>query len=210
MNAYQLELFEEYKDFPRKIVYKNFSNQLTLYKEELLAEADYLLILAIKRYNIEKGGKFSSYAYTTIQYGLYEYLDTKLKGYKRKIHKLEGGKTKMETIKPTFISMDNNETDEGNNISFNEFHGEDDLSYNDINFNLTMNIIINDLKKLANTNKQYKMCGEILETLIYHPELNKSGIYNFLNISPTTFNRKMKTIKEYFIKNNLKGLLINE
>lgn len=210
MNAYQLELFEEYKDFPRKIVYKNFSNQLTLFKDELLAEGDYLLILAINRYNPDKGGKFSSYAYTTIQYGLYEYLDIKLKGYKRKIHKLKGGKTKMETIKPTFISMDNSQTEGGNDIAFNEFHGDEDISYNEIELELTMKKIIDELKELANHNKKYKYCGEILETMVFKPELNKGDICNYLNISSTTMFRKMELLKEYFLKHNYKELLINE
>ena len=208
MNSEQLSLYNEFKDFPKKIVYKNFRGQLAEFKDELLAEGDYLLLLAISRFNPSVGSKFSSYAYTTIQYGLYEYLDVKLKGYKRKINKHKDGTSTMETIRPTFISMDKTETESGDSICFNDYHGTEDGVYLDTEFKLTINVIINELKERGSKEKLYSYCGEIKECFVYKPELNKSEICKYLGISSTTMDRKVKLIRDYFIKNNYKGLLV--
>ena len=208
MNKEQLDLYNEFKDFPKKIVYKNFRGQLAEFKEELIAEGDYLLLLAISRFNPNVGSKFSSYAYTTIQYGLYEYLDIKLKGYKRKINKHKDGTSTMETIRPTFISMDKSETDTGDSICFNDYHGTEDDVYLDTEFKLSIDVIINELKERGKKEKLYSYCGEIIECFVYKPELNKSEICKYLGISTTTMDRKVKLIREYFIKNNYKGLLV--
>ena len=171
MNKEQLDLYNEFKDFPKKIVYKNFRGQLAEFKEELIAEGDYLLLLAISRFNPNVGSKFSSYAYTTIQYGLYEYLDIKLKGYKRKINKHKDGTSTMETIRPTFISMDKSETDTGDSICFNDYHGTEDDVYLDTEFKLSIDVIINELKERGKKEKLYSYCGQPAEAALQLPSL---------------------------------------
>ena len=189
--------YELYKDLPLKIVNKHFNNFLPLYGEDLYSQAYIFLFTAYENFDENKNTKFETYAYSYIYYGISRYLDVNLQGHQRRNIKQKDGHFKMEINKPTTLSLNAERENSNDSVSLvDNFLGKEDLSYSDIEFDLTITKIINDLKHLEKTSRKYRKCGLILET-IYNNDIKLADVIRLLEIPNNTFYNKLKLIREY-------------
>ena len=189
--------YELYKDLPLKIVNKHFYKFLDLYGEDLYSQAYIFLFTAYNNFDESKNTKFETYAYSYIYYGISRYLDVNLQGHQRRNIKQKDGHFKMSINKPSMLSINAERENSKDSVSLvDNFLGNEDLSYSDIEFQLTITKIIDDLKRLEKTSRKYRKCALILET-IYNNDIKLSEIIRLLGIPHNTFYSKIKLIREY-------------
>ena len=192
------ELFNENIGLVYKVINDKFKDfKSTGHHDDIISEGYVSLLRATDNFDVNKGCKFSTFAYMCIYSAINQYIYTKIYQMKKTTKYTEGKKKKTIFLMAEFSYYDSADTGEDYLKCFEEF----DKGYEYAENKLMINSMLIKLKQLENTGqKRYRNLYEIISLKLQGKTARE--ITKILNISQMTVDRKYKlaidALKEYF------------
>ena len=192
------ELFNENIGLVYKVINDKFKEfKGTIHHDDIISEGYVSLLRSIDNFDINKGCKFSTFAYMCIYSAINQYVYTKIYQMKKTTKYTEGKKKKTVFLMAEFSYYDSTDSGEDYLKYFEEF----DKGYEYVENKLMINSMLIKLKQLENTGRKgYRNLYEIISLKLQGKTTRE--ITKILNITQMTVDRKYKlaidSLKEYF------------